>query len=98
MKYYEINETAARKIKPLGLYDYADQVEKMRKYEAVYSSDVLDEVANGERILLIDRATESINSLDEISTKDLAIAIKAENKDNRYEFYKEVKLNENLSM
>ena len=70
----------------------------MRKYEAVYSSDVLDEVANGERILLIDRATESINSLDEISTKDLAIAIKAENKDNRYEFYKEVKLNENLSM
>jgi hypothetical protein len=66
----------------------------MRKYEAVYSSDVLDAVANGERILLIDRATESINSLDEISTKDLAIAIKDENKDNRYEFYKEVKVNE----
>lgn len=70
----------------------------MRKYEAVCSSDVLDELLNGERILLIDRATESINSLDEISTKDLAIAIKAENKDNRYEFYKEVNLNENLSM
>lgn len=68
----------------------------MRKYEAVYSFNVLDEVANGERILLIDRATESINSLDEISTKDLAIAIKAENKDNRYEFYKEVEVNENL--
>ncbi|RGI76138.1 hypothetical protein DXD83_10785 [Ruminococcus bromii] len=63
----------------------------MRKYETVYSYDVLDEVANGERILLIDRATESIYSVDEISTKDLAIAIKAENKDNRYEFYKEVK-------
>lgn len=70
----------------------------MIKYESVCSSDVLDEVVNGERILLIDRATESINSLDEISTKDLAIAIKAENKDNRYEFYKEVNLNENLSM
>lgn len=70
----------------------------MRKYEAVCSSDVLDEVANGERILLIDRATESIDSLDEISTRDLAIAIKAENKDNRYEFYKEVNLNENLSV
>lgn len=68
----------------------------MRKYEAVYSFDVLDEVANGERILLIDRATESINSLDEINTRDLAIAIKAENKDNRYEFYKEVEINENL--
>lgn len=39
---------------------------------------------------------ESINSLDEISTRDLAIAIKAENKDNRYEFYKDVKINENL--
>ena len=71
---------------------------KMIKYESVCISDVLDEVVNGERILLIDRATESINSLDEISTKDLAIAIKAENKDNRYEFYKEVNLNENLSM
>jgi hypothetical protein len=68
----------------------------MRKYETVYSFNVLDEVANGERILLIDRATESINSLDEISTRDLAIAIKAENKDNRYEFYKEVEINENL--
>ena len=70
----------------------------MRKYEAVCRSDVLDEVVNGERILLIDRATESIDSLDEISTRDLAIAIKAENKDNRYEFYKEVNLNENLSV
>lgn len=68
----------------------------MRKYETVYSFNVLDEVANGERIILIDRATESINSLDEISTRDLAIAIKAENKDNRYEFYKEVEINENL--
>lgn len=66
----------------------------MTKYESIYSFNVLDEVANGERILLIDRATESINSLDEISTKDLAIAIKDENKDNRYEFYKEVKVNE----
>lgn len=59
---------------------------------------MLDAVANGEKILLIDRLMESINSLDEISTRDLAIAIKAENKDNRYEFYKEVNLNENLSM
>ena len=66
----------------------------MTKYESTYSFDVLDEVVNGERILLIDRATESINSLDKISTKDLAIAIKDENKDNRYEFYKEVKVNE----
>jgi hypothetical protein len=66
----------------------------MRKYEAVYSFNVLDEVANGERILLIDRETESINSLDEISTKDLAIAIKYDNKDNRYEFYKAVGVDE----
>jgi hypothetical protein len=63
--------------------------DKLKKYEAVYGSDVLDAIVNGERILLIDRTTESINSLDEISTKDLAIAIKAENEDNRYEFYKE---------
>lgn len=66
----------------------------MRKYEAVCSSDVLDEVINGERVLLVDRATERIKSLDETSTKDLAIALKAENEDNRYEFYKEVKVND----
>lgn len=70
----------------------------MRKYEAVCSSDVLDAVANGEQILLIDRLMESIDSVDEISTRDLAIAIKAENKDNRYEFYKDVKVNESLSV
>lgn len=70
----------------------------MTKYEAVCSSNVLDEIINGERILLIDRATESIDSLDEISTRDLAIAIKAETEDNRYEFYKEVKVDENLSV
>lgn len=70
----------------------------MIKYESVCSSDVLDEVVTGERILLIDRATESIDSLDKISTRDLAIAIKAENKDNRYEFYKEVEVNESLSV
>lgn len=57
---------------------------------------MLDAVANGERIVLIDRLMESIDSVDEISTRDLAIAIKAENKDNRYEFYKERKINENL--
>lgn len=77
------------------------EVSKMRKYKVVCSSDVLDAVANGERILLIDRLTESIYRLDEISTlsiRDLAIAIKAENKDNRYEFYKEVKVDESLSV
>lgn len=70
----------------------------MTKYEAVCSSNVFDEVINGERILLIDRATERIKSLDETSTKDLAIALKAENEDNRYEFYKEVKVDESLSV
>lgn len=50
------------------------------------------------KILLIDRLMENIDSVDEISTRDLAIAIKAENKDNRYEFYKDVKVNESLSV
>lgn len=68
----------------------------MIKYESVCNSDVLDAVANGEKILLIDRLMESIDSVDEIGTRDLAIAIKAENKDNRYEFYKEVEVNENI--
>nr|DAP54822.1 MAG TPA: hypothetical protein [Caudoviricetes sp.] len=73
----------------------------MITYNTQVMKIMLDEGANGERILLIDRATESIYRLDEISTisiRDLAIAIKAENKDNRYEFYKEVKVDESLSV
>lgn len=89
-KYLDSEVFFAKKINERGV--------KMIKYESVCNFDVLDEVVNGERILLIDRATESINSLDEISIRDLAIAIKAENKDNRYEFYKEVKVNESLSV
>jgi hypothetical protein len=85
-----IAEFFAKKINERGV--------KMMKYESVCNSDVLDAVANGEKILLIDRLMESIDSVDEISTRDLAIAIKAENKDNRYEFYKDVKINENLSV
>lgn len=66
----------------------------MTMYEKIYSFNVLDEIVNGERILLIDRKTESINGLGAINAKALAIALKYDNKDNRFEFYKAVKVNE----
>lgn len=66
----------------------------MTKYESIYSFDVLDEIARGEVVFLIDRKDEVINRVNDMTTSDVAFAIKDENKDNRYEFYKEVKVNE----
>lgn len=33
----------------------------MRKYEAVYSSDVLDEIKSGKDIFLLNRATNNVS-------------------------------------
>lgn len=70
----------------------------MRKYEAVCISDVLDEVVNGERIFLLNRATNDVREVSNMSVGSLVNVFNHDNKDNRYEFYKEVNLNENLSM
>ena len=70
----------------------------MRKYEAVCISDVLDEVVNGERIFLLNRETNDVRKVSNMSVGSLVNVFNHDNKDNRYEFYKEVNLNENLSM
>jgi hypothetical protein len=70
----------------------------MRKYEAVCISDVLDEVVNGERIFLLNRETNDVREVSNMSVGSLVNVFNHDNKDNRYEFYKEVNLNENLSM
>lgn len=70
----------------------------MRKYEAVCISDVLDEVVNGERIFLLNRETNDVREVSNMSVGSLVNVFNHDNKDNRYEFYKEVNLNENLPM
>lgn len=66
----------------------------MRKYEAVCISDVLDEVVNGERIFLLNRETNDVREVSNMSVGSFVNAFNHDNKDNRYEFYKEVKAND----
>ena len=70
----------------------------MRKYETVCISDVLDEVVNGERIFLLNRETNDVREVSNMSVGSLVNVFNHDNKDNRYEFYKEVNLDENLPM
>ena len=66
----------------------------MGRYEAVYNSDVLDEIKSGEDIFLLNRATNNVSWVNGMNVDSLAKVFKHDNKDNRYEFYKEVKINE----
>lgn len=68
----------------------------MRKYEAVYSSDVLDEIKSGKDIFLLNRATNNVSWVDGMTVGSLVKVFKHDNKDNIYEFYKEVKANDKL--
>lgn len=70
----------------------------MRKYEAVCISDVLDEVVNGERIFLLNRATNDVKWVNNMTVDSLVKVFKHDNKDNKYEFYKRVEVNESLSV
>lgn len=70
----------------------------MRKYEAVCSSDVLDGIKSGETIFLLDRAVNDVIWVNNMSVDSLVKVFKHDNKDNRYEFYKEVKVDESLSV
>ena len=66
----------------------------MIKYESVCNSDVLDEIKSGETIFLLNRATNDVRWVNNMSVDSLVKAFKHDNKDNRYEFYMEVKVNE----
>lgn len=68
----------------------------MIKYESVCNSDVFDEIKSGETIFLLNRATNDVRWVDNMSVASLVKVFKHDNKDNRYEFYKEVEINENL--
>lgn len=66
----------------------------MTKYESVYDFNVLDEIKSGETIFLLDRAENDVGWVNDMSIDSLVKVFKHDNKDNRYEFYKEVKVNE----
>lgn len=68
----------------------------MIKYESVCNSDVFDEIKNGESFFLLNRATNDVRWVNNMSVDSLVKVFKHDNKDNRYEFYKEVEINENL--
>ena len=72
------------------------ETKKMRKYEAVYSSDVLDEIKSGKDIFLLNRATNNVSWVNGMTVGSLVKVFKHDNKDNIYEFYKEVKANDKL--
>ena len=64
---------------------------KMIKYESVCNSDVLDEIKSGETIFLLNRATNDVRWVNDMSVDSLIKVFEHDNKDNKYEFYKEVK-------
>lgn len=66
----------------------------MIKYQSVCNSDVLDEIKSGKDIFLLNRATNNVSRVNGMTVESLAKVFKHDNKDNRYEFFKEVKINE----
>lgn len=70
----------------------------MIKYESVCSSDVLDEIKSGESVFLLNRATNDVKWVNNMTVASLVKVVKHDNKDNRYEFYKEMEVNESLSV
>lgn len=66
----------------------------MIKYESVCNSDVLDEIKSGESVFLFNKAINDVKLVNKMTVDSLVKVFKHDNKDNRYEFYKEVEINE----
>ena len=62
----------------------------MRRYEAVCSSDVLDEIKSGESVFLFNKAINDVKLVNKMTVDSLVKVFKHD----RYEFYKEVEINE----
>ena len=70
----------------------------MIKYESVCNSDVLDEIKSGGSVFLLNRATNDVKWVNNMTVDSLIKVFKHDNKDNKYDFYKKVEVNENLSV
>lgn len=66
----------------------------MTKYESIYSFNVLDALKNREIIFMLDRSKNTVVSVNDMYVDKFASVVNHDNKDNRYEFYKKVKVNE----
>lgn len=62
----------------------------MKKFKTVFAFDVIDEVAKGTEVFLIDRCAEEIECVNDSSLSEIVSALKGDNNDNRFEFYKVV--------
>ena len=70
----------------------------MKEYQKIYNFNVFDEIMKGETVYLIDRAqcntNFAITKANDRNTEIVCEAINNNNKENRYEFYKVVEVNE----
>ena len=62
----------------------------MTRYKTIFEFNVMDEIARGEEVYMIDRREGVIDYVSNMSFGDVANAIKGDNSDNRFEFYKVV--------
>lgn len=70
----------------------------MKIYENVYNFEVIDKISDGEPVYVADRSRcktqNAIRLANSMRMSELLPIINYENKDNRYEFYKVVEVNE----
>lgn len=64
----------------------------MKKYKEVYNFKVLDEILNGERVFVVDREMGRIQIANNLSTGEVLPIVYDKNENNRYEFYKVVRV------
>lgn len=55
---------------------------------------MLDEIKSGESVFLFNKAINDVKLVNKMTVDSLVKVFKHDNKDNRYEFYKEVEINE----
>lgn len=60
------------------------------KFITVPKESVLSELADGHKVLLIDRYAECIDNVEDMEVVELARIIEGDTEETQYEFYKEV--------
>lgn len=71
---------------------YLKQESVSMKFVNIPKEAVLDEIAKGSRVCLIDKYNEVIDGVDEVDINTIAVAIKGDEscEETQYEFYKKV--------
>lgn len=71
----------------------------MKKYSNVYAWEVLDKIKNGKIVYLINKdyrnSTLAIRSVNHnMSAQELVNIVNSDNKNNQYEFFEEIRIDE----